>query len=140
MVVEAHFVESDVKGARWKPADGYCGSTFRTKTGTLISRTGVESKSAGLNPGFYSNATLEWDMSANVARVIDVANWGGGSYSPNAVARVARLMLRRGDWQGRQLIRPQTVDLVLADAGMPTPRRMPPNGPFPRSGLAWSYS
>src|SRR6185369_5157977 len=25
------------------------------------------------------------------------ANWGGGSYSANAVARVGRLMLRRGD-------------------------------------------
>ena len=29
-----------------------------------------------------------------------VANWGGGSLTPRAAARVGRLMLRRGDWQG----------------------------------------
>ncbi len=75
----AYVLPAGVKGAHWQTTDGYCGSTFRTKTGTLISRTGVQSKSAGLSPGFYSNATLEWDLSANVARVIDVANWGGGS-------------------------------------------------------------
>jgi len=66
-----------------------------------------------------------------------VANWGGGGYSPDAVARVARLMLRKGNWQGKQLIRRETVERVLADAGMPTPRRQPPDGPFPRSGLCW---
>jgi CubicO group peptidase (beta-lactamase class C family) len=33
-----------------------------------------------------------------------VAGWGGGGFTANAVARVGRLMLRKGNWQGRQLI------------------------------------
>jgi len=66
-----------------------------------------------------------------------VANWGGGAYSPNAVARVGRLFLRKGDWEGRRLIRREIVELVTRDAGGPTPKRVPPEGPFPRSGLCW---
>ncbi len=33
-----------------------------------------------------------------------VAGWGGGSFTANAVARIGRLMLRKGNWQGKQLI------------------------------------
>src|SRR5437764_11564383 len=32
-----------------------------------------------------------------------VASWGGGSFSARATARVGRLMLREGDWDGKQL-------------------------------------
>lgn len=63
------------------------------------------------------------------------AAWGGGAYSPNAVARVGRLMLREGDWEGRRLVSAETVRRVTADAGMP-----PDSGddePSPRSGLCW---
>ncbi|MGB2822663.1 MAG: hypothetical protein WBF17_16885 [Phycisphaerae bacterium] len=69
-----------VKDAHWQTTDGYCGSTYRTKSGAILSRTGVRSKSAGLSPGFYSNATLEWLMTSNIVRVVEIANWGGGSY------------------------------------------------------------
>ncbi len=37
------------------------------------------------------------------------AAWGGGAYSPDAVARVGRLMLREGDWDGRRLDRKSVV-------------------------------
>lgn len=81
----------------------------------------------------------EWSMSYGKAFELDGlllrANWGGGAYSPNAVARLGRLMLRRGNWDGRQLISPDTVDLVTADAGMPTPERS--EDLRPRSGLCW---
>ncbi len=63
------------------------------------------------------------------------AAWGGGAYSPDAVARVGRLMLREGDWDGRRLVSAETVRRVTADAGMP-----PESGdeePSPRSGLCW---
>jgi len=70
----------DIPGARWQTTDGYCGSTCRSKTGTVLFRSGIRSKQAGLSPGFYSNATLEWDLKANKIHVVDVANWGGGSY------------------------------------------------------------
>ncbi|MCZ6795229.1 MAG: serine hydrolase [Planctomycetota bacterium] len=83
----------------------------------------------------------EWSVGYGRTYHVDglplVANWGGGGYSANAVARVGRLFLRRGDWQGRQLIPRETVELVLRDAGTPTPERVPPEGPFPRSGLGW---
>lgn len=80
----------------------------------------------------------EWSMSYGRSFELDgltlYANWGGGGYSPNAVARIGRLMLRRGDWDGRQLVRPETVDLVTADAGVPPEDR---GGSGRRSGLGW---
>lgn len=55
-----------------------------------------------------------------------VATWGGGGYSPDAVARVGRLLLHRGQWEGRQLIDPDVVARVLEPSGMPG-----------HSGLGW---
>jgi CubicO group peptidase (beta-lactamase class C family) len=55
-----------------------------------------------------------------------VATWGGGSYSPDAVARVGRLMLRKGDWDGRRIVSSSVVEAVTRHGGMPGP-----------SGLAW---
>lgn len=72
----------------------------------------------------------EWSCGYNSATSLDgmtlVAAWGGGSYSPNATARVGRLMLHRGDWEGRQLIKGDTVRLATTHAGMPN-----------HSGLVW---
>lgn len=48
-----------------------------------------------------------------------VPAWGGGSYTARAVARVGQLMLRRGEWSGRQLLTPDAVRLVTTDAGTP---------------------
>jgi CubicO group peptidase (beta-lactamase class C family) len=80
----------------------------------------------------------EWSMSYGRSFELDglalYANWGGGGYSPNAVARIGRLMLRRGDWAGLQLVSPEAVDLVTADAGVP-PDGQADSGR--RSGLCW---
>jgi hypothetical protein len=65
-----------------------------------------------------------------------VANWGGGSYSARAIARVGRLMLRKGNWQGRQLIDSKYVEEVVKYADTPLPDR-PENEPNPGSGLGW---
>ncbi len=65
-----------------------------------------------------------------------VANWGGGSYTPRAVARVGRLMLRQGDWQGQQILSPQWVEKATTQAGTPLPERSADN-PAPASGLGW---
>jgi CubicO group peptidase (beta-lactamase class C family) len=64
-----------------------------------------------------------------------VPNWGGGGFSPRATARVGRLMLRKGNWQGRQLLDPEWVDRVTAYAGTPLPGRA--DQPAPASGLGW---
>ena len=65
-----------------------------------------------------------------------VANWGGGGYTARATARVGRLLLRKGDWEGRQLIRPEVVEQVVSYAGTPLPLRDEGN-PSPASGLGW---
>ncbi|MBN2316074.1 MAG: serine hydrolase, partial [Sedimentisphaerales bacterium] len=82
-----------------------------------------------------------------------VANWGGGGYTARATARVGRLMLRKGNWQGRQLVDPKWVEQVTKYAGMPLPDRVSRASsprfeggtpstrsithPAPASGLAW---
>jgi CubicO group peptidase (beta-lactamase class C family) len=72
----------------------------------------------------------EWSCGYGTATLPDglnlVANWGGGSYSPNATARVGRLMLHRGEWNGRRLLGPAVVDAATRHAGMPN-----------HAGLGW---
>jgi CubicO group peptidase (beta-lactamase class C family) len=65
-----------------------------------------------------------------------VANWGGGSYTARAVARVGRLMLKKGRWQGRQIVDPRWVEEVVQYAGTPLSDRSSGN-PAPASGLGW---
>jgi len=65
-----------------------------------------------------------------------VANWGGGGYTARAVARVGRLMLRNGNWQGRQLVDSKWIQEVVKFAGTPLPDRGSRN-PSPASGLGW---
>ena len=65
-----------------------------------------------------------------------VANWGGGSFTARATARVGRFMLRKGNWQGRQLVDPKWIEKVTEYAGTPLPDR-PDGNPAPASGLGW---
>ncbi len=48
-----------------------------------------------------------------------VAAWGGGGYTARAVARIGRLMLREGDWNGVQVLGKEAVRLITTDAGTP---------------------
>ena len=64
------------------------------------------------------------------------ATWGGANFTPRAVARVGRLMLRKGDWQGRQIVSPQWVEKTVSYAGTPVSDREPKD-PVPSSGLCW---
>ena len=64
------------------------------------------------------------------------ANWGGASFTARAAARVGQLMMREGDWKGRELIRREVVKKALTDQGMPHPPRTA-SEPAPASGLAW---
>ena len=56
----------------------------------------------------------EYSLGYNQTYMIDslplVGGWGGGGFTANAVARVGRLMLRKGNWQGKQLIHPSVVE------------------------------
>lgn len=71
----------DIKDARWLTGDGFSDSVYRSKTGTILIRTGIESKTAGYSPGFYTNTTVEWDLRTDKTKVLEISNWGGGSYS-----------------------------------------------------------
>jgi len=48
-----------------------------------------------------------------------VGCWGGGGYTARAVARVGRLMLREGDWDGQRILSAQAVRQITSDAGTP---------------------
>lgn len=64
------------------------------------------------------------------------ANWGVGSFTARAVARVARLMQRGGDWEGRQLLDRGWVAQALRYAGTPSAsRQADPHNPL--CGLVW---
>ena len=82
----------------------------------------------------------EWSIGYGRSYELDglqlYANWGGGSYTARAVARVGQLMLQRGEWQGRKLVSPDWVDKVVSYAGTPLPER-PTGNPNPASGLGW---
>jgi CubicO group peptidase (beta-lactamase class C family) len=67
----------------------------------------------------------EWNIGYNQTFTVDglplVAAWGGGNYTARAAARIGRLMLRQGNWEGKQLLSPQAVRDVTSDAGLPAP-------------------
>jgi CubicO group peptidase (beta-lactamase class C family) len=48
-----------------------------------------------------------------------VASWGGASFTARAAARIGRLMLRQGDWDGRRLVSSDAVRETTASAGLP---------------------
>ena len=66
----------------------------------------------------------EWSVGYGTSTTVDglplVGTWGGGSYSPNAVARVGRLLLHRGTWEGRELLDPTIVETAVKPGGMPS--------------------
>jgi CubicO group peptidase (beta-lactamase class C family) len=72
----------------------------------------------------------EWSVGYGTTTKVDglplVATWGGASYSPDAVARVGRLLLRRGTWEDDSLLVPGVVDAALSHSGLPG-----------HSGLGW---
>jgi CubicO group peptidase (beta-lactamase class C family) len=65
----------------------------------------------------------EWSVGYGRTFTVDglplVAAWGGGSFTPRAVARLGRLVLRNGDWDGRRVLSEDAVRLVTGDAGLP---------------------
>lgn len=81
-----------------------------------------------------------WSIGYNQAYELNglklYANWGGAAFTPRAAARIGQLMMMRGTWNGRELIRRDVVQKVLTDQGMPHPPRSAAN-PSPASGLAW---
>lgn len=65
----------------------------------------------------------EWNVGYGKTYVVDglplVGSWGGGNFTARTAARVGRLMLREGDWDGQQLISKESVRQTTADSGTP---------------------
>jgi CubicO group peptidase (beta-lactamase class C family) len=82
----------------------------------------------------------EWQIGYGKTYSVDglelVANWGGGSFTPRAVARLGRLMLNKGNWNGKQLVDTTWTEYVVKYAGTPLPPRNG-NEHSLASGLAW---
>lgn len=61
----------------------------------------------------------EWSVGYGQTITVDglplVGSWGGGSFTSRATARVARLMLREGDWEGRRVLSAEAVRAVTRD-------------------------
>jgi CubicO group peptidase (beta-lactamase class C family) len=47
-----------------------------------------------------------------------VAPWGGAAFTPRATARIGRLVLKEGIWEGREILSKQAVRQVTGDAGL----------------------
>jgi CubicO group peptidase (beta-lactamase class C family) len=96
-----------------------------------------------LKERIFDPAGLEQDeWSIGYGRGYDVdglqlyANWGGGAFSPRAVARIGQVMLQRGSWSGRELLEANWVSRATTYAGTPRQQRAGDN-PAPGSGLGW---
>jgi CubicO group peptidase (beta-lactamase class C family) len=87
----------------------------------------------GLEPKDWS---IGYGMTSSIDGYALVANWGGGSFTARATARVGRLMLRQGNWQGNQLIDSSLVRQAVSYAGLPLPDRNTAPA-SPGSGLCW---
>jgi CubicO group peptidase (beta-lactamase class C family) len=65
----------------------------------------------------------EWSVGYGKTYMVDglplVGSWGGGGYTARATARLARLMLREGDWEGQRVLSKEAVRAVMTDAGTP---------------------
>jgi CubicO group peptidase (beta-lactamase class C family) len=65
----------------------------------------------------------DWSVGYGKTYMLDdlplVPSWGGGTYTARAIARVGRLMLRSGNWQGEQLLSAEAVRQITTDAGTP---------------------
>jgi CubicO group peptidase (beta-lactamase class C family) len=89
----------------------------------------------GIGEGEWSIAEYGGGKPVEVDGLRVYANWGGSSYSPDAVSRIGRLMLRKGNWDGTPLLDRHWVGRAIADSGAPIPDRA--DGPNPRTGLCW---
>jgi len=65
--------------------------------------------------------SIGYGQTYSVSGVPMVGSWGGGNYTARTAARVGRLMLRGGNWDGKQLLAEAAVREITSDAGFPGP-------------------
>jgi CubicO group peptidase (beta-lactamase class C family) len=64
----------------------------------------------------------EWSAGYGKTFTVDdlplIGSWGGGAFTPRATARIGRLVLHEGQWEGRQILSADAVRKVTGDAGL----------------------
>jgi CubicO group peptidase (beta-lactamase class C family) len=69
----------------------------------------------------------EWRIGYGATYTVDglplVPSWGGGDFTARATARIGRLMLRDGHWQGRRILDSHLLGEATTYAGTPRPDR-----------------
>lgn len=72
-------------------------------------------------------ADKEWSIGYGQTYKVDglplVATWGGGAFTARALARIGRLLLRKGDWDGQRLLDPAIVRLCTDAPGAPAAKQ-----------------
>lgn len=63
--------------------------------------------------------SIGYDQTFQVGGLPLVGTWGGGGLTARAAARIGRMILRRGNWDGRAILNPDHVRRTTADAGLP---------------------
>jgi CubicO group peptidase (beta-lactamase class C family) len=101
-------------------ADGSLRSLLR---GRIFEPLGLEddSWSIGYGAPFAVNGREVW------------ATWGGAEFTPDGLARVGRLLLRRGDWEGKPLIHPAALEAMITA----TPRPSGVASDWPAAAIGW---
>jgi CubicO group peptidase (beta-lactamase class C family) len=66
-----------------------------------------------------------------------IANWGGAAFTPRAAARIGRLMLREGDWEGQRILIAQVVRQCVAPPWESVPHNEWEGPQTPRPGYGW---
>lgn len=66
-----------------------------------------------------SDWSIGYGKTFTVNGLPQVAAWGGGSFTPRTVARLGRLVLREGDWNGQRILSAEVVRQMTQDAGLP---------------------
>lgn len=82
------------------------------------------------------NWQIGYDKTYKVDGLGLVPNWGGASFTPRDVARIGRLMLNKGNWNGQQLVASKSVDEVISYGGTPLPHERDKQL-SPAYGLGW---
>jgi CubicO group peptidase (beta-lactamase class C family) len=67
----------------------------------------------------------EWSAGYGKTSLVDglplVGSWGGAAFTARAAARIGRLMLHEGDWDGTRILSAESVRLTTSDVGTPGP-------------------
>src|SRR5262249_38692658 len=65
----------------------------------------------------------DWSVGYGKTFTVDglplIGSWGGGAFTARATARIGRLVLREGDWDGQKVFSKEILRQITTDSGLP---------------------